>query len=108
MSRHRSTRPIPDRRPHPLVVTLPAELDAASSIALVVTAVHPSPDGDETEFARVVIAELDEARRHQIDGFPVIQKPVTVCRGGNTSPSELADDEADRRESFEPDEHGQV
>jgi hypothetical protein len=51
-----------------LVITLPAELHAGASAALARAAVHPPPDGTETELAGPVVAELDEAGRHQVDG----------------------------------------
>ncbi len=52
---------------------LPAELHAGTSAALARAAVHPPSDGDETELARPVVAELDEAGHHQIDGLLVPQ-----------------------------------
>src|SRR5258708_22335046 len=53
-----------------LVITLPAELHAATSAALR-AAVHPPPDDDETELAGPAVTELDEAGLHQVDGLLV-------------------------------------
>src|SRR5712691_11637458 len=56
-----------------LVIALPAELHAVTSAVLARAAVHPPPDDDETELAGPVVAELDEAGRHQVDGILVPQ-----------------------------------
>jgi hypothetical protein len=62
-------RPAPPADLITLVITLPAELHAGTSVALARAAVHPPPDGDETELAGPVVAELDEAGRYQVDGL---------------------------------------
>src|SRR5258708_2143182 len=63
-------RPAPAADLITLVITLPAELHAVTSVALASAAVHPPPDGDETELASPVVGELNEAGRHQVDGLP--------------------------------------
>src|SRR6266516_5081542 len=66
-------RPAPPADLITLVITLPAELHARTSAALARAAVHPPPDGHETELAGPVVAELDEAGHHQVDGLLVPQ-----------------------------------
>src|SRR6266545_3715604 len=55
-------------------IAVPGELDArAAPVALAVATIHPSLDGDETEPASVVFAELDEPGTDEIDGLEVPQ-----------------------------------
>jgi hypothetical protein len=66
-------RPAPPADLITLVVTLPAELHAGTSVTLARAAVHPPPDGYETELAGPVVTELDEAGRYQVDGLLIPQ-----------------------------------
>jgi hypothetical protein len=79
------------------VVSFPGEIDGGTAVAVAVSAVLVSIDGDEPEPARFVMIEVDEGRAHQVDRLlvpkfhlrmrhvPTIAFPVTtgpaVCAG---------------------------
>jgi hypothetical protein len=56
-----------------LVDAFPGELDTGPAVPFGRAAVQPTADGDETELAGPVPAELDETRFDQVDGIASIR-----------------------------------